>query len=465
MSRPRTFAAQVKILLRACPALLVILTAGCHKPPPQGQPIDIKPKVRLLKPEKRTITRQVGQPGFVYAYEQTSLYPKVTGYLEKWNVDIGDRIKKDQVIAEISVPELLAEYRQKKALVTQSDVQIQVAERMVDVAQRYALVASAQVREARANVNKYQAGVERWESEVKRLTTASNEQVINPQILEESRKQLKSDTATRDAAKATAEASAANEEARQADVEKAKADVQAARAKAEVDRADVERLAALVGYTHILAPYDGIVVARNVNTGDYVQPGSGDFSGSSSMAEGMSSRGGPLYVVARTDVVRVFVDVPEIEANYVSQGSKARISFQARHGQEADATVTRTSWSLQPRSRTLRAEIDLPNPDSHLLPGMYAYGRVVIDRPDVWAVPLACVVELGNQEFCYFYGNGKAVRMPVQTGLNDGKWIELLRKQVDDRWKSFSGTEQVIEGDLAQLSDGQAVEVSVSSQP
>ncbi len=440
--------------------LLVAVATGCHKPPPQAQPIDVKPKVRLMKPEVRTISRNVGQPGFIYAYEQTSLYPKVAGFIGKWNVDIGDLIKKGQLLADIFVPELDAELQQKKAQVVHSEAQVRVAGQMVDVARHNAGAAAAQTQEARANVGKYQASVERWESEVQRLTSASGEQVINPQVLEESRKQLKAETAAREAAKATAVAAEANELARKADVEKAKVDVDAARAKAAVDGADEQRLAALVSYTRILAPYDGVVVARNANTGDYVQPGTGDLSMTAGSPDNPTARGGPIYVVARTDKVRIYVDIPEMEANYVAPGTKAVIGFPARENQEINAAVTRTSWSLQPRSRTLRAEIDLPNPDARLLPGMYAYGTVVIDRRDVRALPVGCIVEVGNQNVCYTYEGGKAMQMPVQTGIDDGKWIEVARKKVDGRWVPLNGSEQVIEGDLQELTSGQQVEVS-----
>jgi hypothetical protein len=88
---------------------------------------------------------------------------------------------------------------------------------------------------------------------------------------------------------------------------------------------------------------------------------------------------------------------------------------------EVHATVTRTSWSLPPESRTLRAEIDLPKSDARLLPGMYAYGRVLIDRPNVGALPMTAVVEIGNQNCCFLYEDGKAVQTPVQAGINDGK--------------------------------------------
>jgi RND family efflux transporter MFP subunit len=434
--------------------------AGCHKAPPPGKRIDVRPKVQLVKPQQRTLRRTIGQPGFIYAYEQTSIYPKVAGFLQKWSVDIGDPITKDQVIAEVFVPELEAEHRQKKARAAQDEVQVRLAQKMVEVARENEAVAAAQVKEARANVGKYEASVERWESEVQRLASASGERAINPQILEESRKQLKADVAAREAARASASAAEAAAQARKVDVEKARVDVEAARARVEVGRADEQRLAAMLSYTHILAPYDGIVVDRNANTGDYVQQGTGDLSAARGSRDQSSNRGAPVYVVARTDRVRVYVDVPEGEAEYVRTGAPAKIGLPALAGEEIAAAVTRTSWSLLPRSRTLRAEIDLPNHQAQLRPGMYAYGRVEIERPNVWAVPLACVVEVGNRNVCYLYADGKAVQTPVQIGINDGKWVELARLERDGGWTLPSGAEAVIRGDLAELSDGRQVQVA-----
>jgi len=434
--------------------------AGCHKAQEAEKPVDVRPRVQLVKSEKRSISRGVGQPGFIYAYEQTSIFPKVTGYIEKWNVDIGDRIKKGDLLTEVYVPELVAELKQKRAQVVQSETQIRVAEQMVDVAQHNYAAASARTQEARANVAKFQADVERWQSEVKRLSSASDDRVINPQILAESQKQLKADIASRDAAKATVVANEADEQARKADVEKAKVDVEAARAKAKVDRAEEERVAALVEYTHIRAPYDGIVVDRNANTGDYVQPGQGDQSASPRSADQSASRGTPIYVVARTDKVRIYVDVPESEAAYVAPGTKAKIRIPARESQEIAAAVTRTSWSLQIRTRTLRAEVDLPNPGGDLLPGTYVYGTVVIERHDVWTVPPACIVAVGEQNVCYLNVDGKAVRTPVRTGISDGKHVELTGKEEDGGWTPFTGSEEVIRGDLAELTDGQKVELA-----
>lgn len=115
---------------------------------------------------------------------------------------------------------------------------------------------------------------------------------------------------------------------------------------------------------------------------------------------------------------------------------------------------------MHDRTRSLRAEIDLPNPDARLLAAMYAYGEVRIERPLVRAVPQAAVKEIGNTNYCFLYKKGKAVQTPVQTGTNDGTWIEVIRKRIDGAWVPFSGDEEVILGDLAELTNGEKVQVA-----
>jgi multidrug efflux pump subunit AcrA (membrane-fusion protein) len=456
-----------RIVTQVLPAwallLLVAVTAGCHKAEEKKEPIEVEPPVRLVKPQKRTLTRMVGQPGYVFAYEQTSLFPKVAGFIEEWLVDRGDIVKKGQLLARVYVPELQATYRQKKAQVAYDEVQIKIAEQMVEVAKEDVEVAAADVRKARADLQKYQPAVARWESEVKRQThtKVQGRSVINPEIIAESKLQLQISQAERSAAEAALNAAQEREKSRRVDLEKARVDVEGFRAKLKVDQAEEEHVAALVSYTRVTAPYDGVIVVRNVNTGDYVEPHYGDQTAPiGGTAAESSLRGVPLYVMARNDLVRVYVDVPEMQANYVRRGSKAHVRIEALEDADIEGEVTRTSWALDYRTRTLRAEIDLPNKDARLLPGTYAYGEVEVKRPDALTVPMSAVIEIGNENTIYLYEDGKAVRMPVQTGMNDGKYVEVFRKKVKDTWEKFRGDEEVILGDLPELRDGEKVRVS-----
>lgn len=443
-----------------CAALLAV--TGCGGKAEHAPPLPSGPQLRSVRPVRRTIERTVGQPAFINAYEETSIFAKIAGYIQEWNVDIGDPLKKGQTILTLFVPELAAEYQQQKAQSAEDEAAIDVARQVIKVAENHLSVAAANVKQAEANLGSFQSEVDRWTSEVTRLTGLAAQNVVDKQILDESQKQLKSNLAKRDAAQANIAAAKATEAARQVDIDKARADLRVARAKAEVSRALVDRYAALLSYTTLPAPYDGIVVVRNANTGDFVQPAGGDKSVERITIGQAASKGAPLYVVARTDLVRVFVDVPEIDANHVAKGTPAHIFVQALGGAEIHGEVTRTSWALNVQSRTLRAEVDLPNPDSKLLPGMYAYARLVIKHPGVLALPAAAIVELGNQNYCYLLENGKAVKTAIQIDVSDGDWTEVTNKLVGGNWVPWTGNEAVLLGELSEISDGQEVHLTAS---
>ena len=340
---------------------------------------------------------------------------------------------------------------------------------MDDVAEALVKSADARVAAARAALNKFQSEVDRWDSQVKRLTGEVAKGVVAPQILLESTNQLESSTAARDEAQATIMAALADLLAKQAAAARSKVDISVARARTVVAESEAKRLEALVGYLTLTAPYDGIIVARNANTGDFVLPATGDISATGRSPDQSPVGSAPIFVVARIDLLRIFVDVPEQDADFVQKGTKATVLARAYRDRELPASVTRTSWALNVKSRTLRAEIDLPNTDSRILPGMYAYGKVIIERPGVRAVPLDALVYSGDQTFFWQYEKGQAVRTEIETGVSDGDWIEVTNRRVPDPqvgdpndvpWTPIDGSEQIILGDLSILTDGSPVRVA-----
>ena len=432
------------------------------------------PTVQVINPPVRNIVRVVGQPSFIEAYERTSIYPKPTAYIEKWNVDIGDKVKKGQVLATLFVPEMVEDFGTKNATVELDKQRIELAQKVVKVAEADVQAAEARLTEAKAILDKYQAEVDRWDSEVKRLKHEVDRGVVDPQVLLESTNQLKSSIAARDAAKATIMKAEAELLSKQAALAKAKVDVAVARADLAVAESEAKRMKAWVGYLTLTAPFDGVIVARNANTCDFVLPADGRPHGDGACSPHLSPGGAaPIYVVDRTDIVRIFVDIPEQDANYVHVGTKATVLAKAYRDQPIPGTVTRTSWALNVKSRTLRAEIDLPNPGSQLLPGMYAYAKVIIERPGVRALPLAALTHSGDKTYCWKNENGHAVRTEIQTGVSDGEWIEVTNRRVqasqaapngEHPWVPVNGSEQVILGDLSILADGSPVEVATATE-
>ncbi len=151
-------------------------------------------------------------------------------------------------------------------------------------------------------------------------------------------------------------------------------------------------------------------------------------------------------------------------------GTKASVLARAYRDEPIPAKVTRTSWALNMKSRTLRAEIDLDNPGSQLLPGMYAYVKVIIERPNVRALPESALTYSGEKAYCWTRENGVAVRTEVQTGVSDGDWIEVTNRQLSqtadgtDPWVPIDGSEQVIVGDFSLLAEGAPIEAAPETE-
>jgi HlyD family secretion protein len=469
-----TFRPPVRLRSACCRRLGVWLLAllalpGCSKPEKTAPSVSEPPVLHVIQPPLRKITRIVGQPSFVQSYERTSIYPKVTGYIEKWNVDIGDKVKKGDVLATLFVPELRENWETKKATVKYDKERVDLALKIVKVAQADVKAAEARLVEARRILDAYKSEVDRWDSEVKRLKREVERKVVAPQILLESQNQHRSDIAKWEAAKATVVTREAELLSKTATLEEDIIDVGVARARLLVAESEARRLEAWVGYLKLYAPYDGIIVARNANTWDFVLPGQGDPTAMVRAPDlSPSGQAAPIYVVDRTDIVRIYVDVPERDANYIKIGTEATVKVWSYRDEWLPASVTRLSWALNIKSRTMRAEIDLHNPETQMLPGAYAYGKVVIELPSVRALPKKALSHSGGKSFIWGYEKGHAVRTEVQTGATDGEWIEVTNRHSKSKslgaghWTPIDGSEQVLFGKLSTLTEGAPVRLADS---
>ena len=260
--------------------LVVALAApGCGgKPKSAHMSVAEPPTVQVIQPSFRKIVRLIGQPSFIESFERTSIYPKLDAYIEKWKVDIGDKVKKGDVLATLFVPEMVEDYGTKNATVELDKSRIEQANKLVKVAEANVEAATARLVEAKAILGKFQAEVDRWETEIKRLRHETERGIVDPQILLESTNEWKSALASRDAAKATIMTQQADLLSREAALAKAHVDVTVARDDLAVAQSEARRLRAWVGYLTLTAPYDGVIVARNANTGDFVLPATGDPS-------------------------------------------------------------------------------------------------------------------------------------------------------------------------------------------
>jgi RND family efflux transporter MFP subunit len=186
-------------------------------------------------------------------------------------------------------------------------------------------------------------------------------------------------------------------------------------ASAEVDvaAAAVDKIETLLAYTRVVAPFSGVVARRLINRGDFVQAASG-------------ARTTPLLTVQRIDTMRVFCDVPEGEVSRLKVGDPATVKPFGLNGKAFSGAVTRLSRRLDPETRNMRTEIDLPNPDEMLYPGMYAQVVLETERhPNVLTLPASAVISDDSGSFVYLVNEGRIARQSIRTGMIEAGIVEV----------------------------------------
>lgn len=396
-------------------------------------------RVTVGKPQRKTLVAKTTQPARIEAFEQTPLFSKIAGYVDEVQVDIGDKVTKDQPLVTLRVPELADDVRQTAALVAQAAAQLKQAEASVVAANAAVDTATAKIAEATSGVTRSAAELERWKSELERMKELAANGSVTQKLSDETLNQFHAAEAAREAAGAVIQTAEAGARQAQAHVVKAEADRVESEAHVAVADADAAHAKTMLEYATIRAPYDGVVTKRSVDTGHFVQPA--------------STSAAPVMCVARMDKVRVFIEIPELEAGGVDAEDKASIHLQALPGGDIEGLVTRTSWSLDPANRSLRAEVDLPNEGSKLRPGMYATGAIeMARRENALVIPATAVVRDGGATLVCVVTDGKVDRRPIKLGIRSGPDVEVL--------EGLQGDEAVVQIRAETLAAGQAVETS-----
>jgi membrane fusion protein (multidrug efflux system) len=227
------------------------------------------------------------------------------------------------------------------------------------------------------------------------------------------------------------------------------ANVQAAQADVAAAQANLRELAQLVSFGRVVAPFDGRITQRNIDVGSLVTAGIGTAS---------ASGGQPMFRIEAIDPIRVFVQVPQAFALSVKQDDSASVSIRQLPGRTFEGRVARTAGSLDPASRTLNTEIDIPNPTGELLGGMFA--EVTIDvavSHRVVRVPSSAVItDASGVHIATMDATGYVHLVPVRLGRDDGRELELV--------DGLRGGEQVLVNPGGDVSDGMRVEAAPDSR-
>jgi RND family efflux transporter MFP subunit len=336
------------------------------------------PRVEVVQVVRAAQNSQLELPGNIQAITEAPILARADGYLQRRMVDIGDRVRAGQPVAEIEAPELDEQVRQSKANLQQAKAELDQA--LANYEQGKSAMQLAKVTAQRWNNLVAKGAVSRQEND--QYQTQYQSQAASLQSLEKAIAAQRSNVAAAEAA--------------------------------------VARLDKVQAYRTVRAPFDGVITLRNVDVGALVNAG-----------------GTLLFRIAQTATLRTYVNVPQAQASSIKAGQLAHLQVSNLPGREFTGTVARTANALDPTSRTLLVEVHVPNTEGLLLPGMYArvdlnYARahppllipsdalvtrgdgpvVAVVRPD-HTVHMAAI-EVGRD-----YGD----RLEVLGGLQDGDTI------------------------------------------
>ncbi|HHT9118732.1 MAG TPA: efflux RND transporter periplasmic adaptor subunit [Candidatus Hypogeohydataceae bacterium YC38] len=233
----------------------------------------------------------------------------------------------------------------------------------------------------------------------------------------------------------------AEEAVTEEDLDIARAQFETARANVDIAKAKMERVATLMEYARIKAPFDGVITERFLDPGALIQLGT------------TATKPSPILTMMDIEMVRIYIDVPEPDVPLIKKGILATLTVSALPGKEFSGEVVRFSTSLSPGTRTMRTEVDIPNPDHVLLPGMFGYVTLILERHNyTLTLPAECLIIEKKEKFVYTVADNKVKKVPVTTGIDTGIKVEIA--------SGLTGEEDIILTGKGSVSEGMQVKLS-----
>jgi RND family efflux transporter MFP subunit len=328
--------------------------------------------VNVIHPEKASTTIPLQLPGQTRAYIEAPIFAQTSGYLQKWYVDIGAKVKAGAVLAEIDTPQVDQQLNQARA-------QLKVAEAARDLAQ---------------------------------VTYKRDQDLINRRVIAAQEFDIAADTYRQNQAAVIA------------------------------DQASVSSLEALENFKIVKAPFDGIVTERDTDIGMFVPSGTGV----------------QLFRMAQTSPLRVYINVPQTFSRFVKAGTQADLTLNELPGRKFPAHVTNTAGAIDPTSRTLLTELEVPNETGELLPGAYAQINLKL-QGDTGLVTVPSNVLL-------FRSEGTTVGIVHADGKVEVRKI-VIDRDLGDKLQISQGlseSDQVIVNPSDSLAEGMTVTIATPKQ-
>ena len=384
-------------------ALLAIGLASCSGGTSAQANTESMVTVGVTKVEKKTLSREITLSSELVPFQEIDVYAKESGYVQKLSVDYGSHVKQGQVMAVLEIPELEAQLQQDRAEIKNAE---------------------DQVSRAQHELKRYEAQYNALHLEYSRLNTVFQNQ---PGIVAQ---QEVDDAQGKDLA-ASSQVDAGNSA------------LEAAQSQLAVAKARLSHDQTLFDYSKITAPFTGVVTERYANLGTLIQAGTNS-----------STQAMPLVKLSQDDLFRLVIPVPESYVHYIRVGELVSVRVPSLN-RTFPGKVARFSEDVRQDTRTMHTEVDVPNPQRVLVPGLYAEADVGLEhRDDVPVVPLQSINHEGDKTTVFLVnGNGEIEDRPVMLGIQTSVDAEVV--------SGLNAGEMVVVSDRGGLKPGQRVHAQV----
>jgi RND family efflux transporter MFP subunit len=341
--------------------------------------------------------------GTTQAFAETVIYARVSGYLKKRYVDIGDVVQAGQLLAEIEAPELDQQLIQARAQFQQSSKNLDLQKATLDLAE--------------VTMNRY--------------TAADQEGAVAKALVDQQVAAYRTATAA----------------------------VAAAQAAVESNTANVQRYEQLTSFERVVAPFKGTITQRNVDVGALITAGSPTDNTAGAPTSVVGTPNG-LFQISQIDTLRVFVNIPQVYTPNVKEGITAVVRLRGQFTTPITAKVARTANALDPASRTLLTEVDVPNETHRWFPGMFVFVDFQITPGGTrFRLPSTAVVINAQGTSVATVGADNRIHFrPLVLGRDFGDAIDIQN--------GLNGDETIVKQPTVSLQEGQLVAPRTpSSQP
>jgi len=398
---------RIHLLMAAACATIGISSCRSGGAGPEASAATI-PSARVAVAQRGDISHILTLAGQFQPYQVVDVHPKVSGYMKRINVDIGDIVHEGQTLAVLDVPELKA----------------QLEGTSFDLKQTQDEIARAQ-HELKSTEAMYSA----VHAQYVRLQQAAS---TRPGLIAQ---QELDDAQARDLSS-------------QAQVDAAKSSMAAAQQHAEAARSDNQRVQALEDYTTVTAPISGVVVWRYADTGALIQGGTNS-----------NDQTLPIVRLSQSSLLRLRIPVPEDDIRFVHEGDQLQVRVDAIN-RSFTGKIVRFTRNVSFETRTMETEVDVENNDLSIAPGMYANTALGLSSANnVVTIPVeALVLNAQQQQTVYFLDSGNRVHIrTVQVGLQGSKLAEIR--------SGLSAGDRVILGGQDKYHEDEEVSAIVASTP